>query len=113
MNGPFKASKHDVTIFRSDVLMDMIPPGHRMIADNGYRGEAVVVSAPSSYDPKVLRKFKSRARARQESFNGHIQNFKCIYEIFRHGKDKHKIAFEAVCVIIQYQMEFGSPLFDV
>ena len=27
--------------------------------------------------------------------------------------DKHKICFEAVCVIVQFQLENGSPLFDV
>ena len=32
-----------------------------MIADNGYKGEALVVSTLNSHDPKVLRKFKSRA----------------------------------------------------
>ena len=112
MNGPFKASRHDITIFRRAGLKDMIPPGHRVIADNGYKGEAIVVSKPNSNDPGELKKFKRRARARHESFNGRIKNFQCLAERFRHGVNKHVIAFEAVCVIVQYQLENGSPLFD-
>ena len=62
--------------------------------------------------PKVLRKFKSRAWQLDESFNGRIKNFKCMEERFRHGVIKHQILFEVVCVICQYQLENGSPLFD-
>jgi hypothetical protein len=36
-NGPFKASRHDITIFRLAGLTVKIPPGHRAIADNDYR----------------------------------------------------------------------------
>jgi hypothetical protein len=112
IKGPKPASKHDITVFRSE-LKNKIPSGKRAIGDNGYRGEPNVVSTPSSRDPRELRRFKSRARARHESFNGRIKNFKCLSERFRHGVHKHQICFEAVCVIVQYQLENGSPLFDV
>jgi len=85
----------------------------KVIGDNGYRGERGVVSTPNAHDPEELRKFKSRARARHESFNGRIKNFRCLDVRFRHGIAKHKMVFEAVCVIVQYQLENGSPLFDV
>ena len=112
MNGPFKASRHDITIFRRGGLQDMVPEGNRIIGDRGYIGEPNLISTPNAHDPAALRKFKSRARARHESFNGRIKNFKCLDERFRHGLNKHKIVFEAVCVICQYQMENGSPLFN-
>jgi hypothetical protein len=112
MKGPAKASKHDITVYRSE-LKNKIPAGKRVIGDNGYRGEPNTISAPNSHDAQELRRFKSRARARHESFNARIKNFKCLSERFRHGIDKHQICFEAVCVIVQYQLENGSPLFDV
>ena len=112
MRGPFKASRHDITQFRSELLAK-IPAGKRAVGDNGYQGEPDAVSTPNSQDPAVLRKFKSRARARQESFNARIKVFQCLDQRFRHGIKKHKICFEAVCVIVQYQLENGSPLFDV
>jgi hypothetical protein len=115
LNGPFKASQHDLTIFRTaNGLKEMIPEGRRVIADNGYASsqERNTISTPNSHDPRDVRKFKSRARARHESFNAKIKNFRSLAEQFRHGVTNHKIVFEAVCVICQYQLENGSPLFD-
>lgn len=112
MKGPDKASVHDITVFR-DELKDKIPNGKKAIADKAYRGEKEKVSAPNPRDPKELRRFKSRARARHESFNARLKAFQCLDDRFRHGKDKHQICFEAVAVICQYQLENGSPLFDV
>jgi len=112
MNGPFPAATHDVMIFRK-ALKDWIPSGKRIIADMGYIGEPGICSIPNSRDPPNLFKFKSLARSRHETFNSNLKNFKCLAECFWHGLEKHKIVFEAVCVICQYQMENGSPLFDV
>lgn len=106
------ASTHDITVYRSN-LKGKIPAGKRVIADNAYRKESNTVSAPNSQDADELRKFKSRARARHETLNGRLKFFKCLSERFRHGVEKHQVCFEAVCVIVQYQMENGSPLFDV
>jgi hypothetical protein len=33
--------------------------------------------------------------------------------LFRHGVAKHKAAFEAVCVTLQYAMDLGEPIFAV
>ena len=115
LSGPFKASMHDLTIFRAaNGLKEMIPQGKRVIADNGYTStqEQGILSTPNSHDIREVRKFKSRARARHESFNGKVKNFRCLAEQFRHGVSNHKIVFEAVCIIVQYQLENGSPLFD-
>jgi hypothetical protein len=106
---------HDLTIFRAaNGLKEMIPQGKRVIADNGYTStqEQGILSTPNSHDIREVRKFKSRARARHESFNGKVKNFRCLAEQFRHGVPNHKIVFEAVCIIVQYQLENGSPLFD-
>jgi DDE superfamily endonuclease len=114
VNGPFPAAVGDLTVFRRD-LKAKVPPGGKLIGDKGYRGEDVrhIISTPRSSDPRELRKFKSRARSRHERFNGMVKSFDCIAERFRHGIHCHKIVFEAVCVICQYQVELVSPLFDV
>lgn len=114
MKGPFKAGKPDINVFREKGLKDKIPVGKRAIADKGYRGEIGKTSTPNTHDQKDLAKFKSRARARHESFNGRrIKNCACLDVRFRHGVKKHQTVFEAVCVIVQYQLENGSPLFEV
>ena len=50
IKGPFPASKHDVTFFRSDLKQE-IADGMKGIADNVYRGERNVLSTPNSHDP--------------------------------------------------------------
>lgn len=114
MNGPFVASKHDVSIFRDDGgLKEKTPKGKKGIADQGYRGEKEILCTPNSRDTPALREYKTRARARHETFNGRLKNFASLDNQFRHGMAKHKICFEAICVIVQYQLENGAPLFDI
>ena len=72
-----------------------------------------LTATPNTFDSKKLQNFKSRARLRQETFNGRLKYFSVLSETFRHSIAKHKLAFEAICVIVQYQMDNGSPIFDV
>lgn len=112
INGPYPASTNDTTIFKGGIRKK-IPEGRRAIVDNGYKGKHESMSKPNPLDSKAVRQFKRRVRLRQECFNTRLKNFKCLKEEFRHGEEKHKICFEAVAVICQYQLENGSPLFDV
>jgi DDE superfamily endonuclease len=73
MNGPFPAGKTDIQVFRHEGLKDMIPAGKKAIGDKGYRGEKGLVSTPSSHDHIDVRHFKSRARARHETFNARLK----------------------------------------
>ena len=94
-----------------------MPRNKMAIADKGYvtsrADEQGIFATPNPSDPQELKNFKSRARCRHETFNGRIKFFKCLSETFRHGIEKHKIALEAVCVIVQYQMDNGSEIFAV
>jgi hypothetical protein len=73
-----------------------------------------MLALPNHRDSKALYSFKSRAQLRQETFNGRLNLFDVLNQTFRHGFDKHsKLAIEAVCVIVQYQMDNGRPIFDV
>jgi DDE superfamily endonuclease len=112
MNGPFPAGKPDIKIFKNDGLMAKMPANKKAIGDRGYPG-AAMISTPNGKDDATLRKFKGRVRARHESFNSRIKAFASLDNRFRHGKAKHKMAFEAVCVLCQYQIEEGKGLFEV
>ncbi|KAL7573669.1 hypothetical protein ACA910_008356 [Epithemia clementina (nom. ined.)] len=87
------------------------------IADRGYATSGPVLmrklATPNPADSDELRRCKSRARARHETLNERIKNFKILLETYRHNVEKHKAAFEAVCVMVQYQLNNGAPLFDV
>lgn len=120
IKGPYKASTHDITIFAGEdgeggeCLMDKIPEGHLAIADRGYNKLTLdMIATPNRQDDPDVKKFKSRARARQESFNCRLKNYGALDDRFRHGEKKHKAVFEAICVICQFQLNFGSPLFEV
>jgi hypothetical protein len=84
-----------------------------LVGDNGYAGEDGLISTPNSQDVRQLKDFKKRVRARQETVNARLKTFRCLKDVWRHHISKHKIAFEAVCVICQYELENGADLFDV
>jgi DDE superfamily endonuclease len=100
-SGPHKAGETDLVIFRKEGgLRDRIPEGFKIIGDKGYMGDEV-------------RIFKRIARARHEDLNGRLKRFDILSERFRHKIVKHKIAFEAVCVLVQYTLENGQPLHSI
>lgn len=113
INGPFRGGKADITIFQEGLKLKLSQDGMKLgIADRGYGGEPVLLSTPNNRDSPELRNFKTRVRMRHETFNGRITKFACLSNTWRHSWDKHKIAMEAICVIVQYQMENGAPLYD-
>ncbi|CAB9509825.1 unknown protein [Seminavis robusta] len=122
--GPYPASKHDISIFRSSLKghMEQNSPGKLAIGDKGYRGEPALISTPSSHDNQDLRDFKGRAMSRQETFNCRLKNFAVMDVRFRHGHDratvddtavKHQACFFACAVLVQVDMDNGGPLFYV
>jgi hypothetical protein len=113
MAGPFDASVNDLKVFQEAGLIDKVPPGKRGIADSAYSAESDVISYRNPNDEREVKKFKARALARHESFNNRIKMFGCLEQRFRHKHEDHQMVFEAVCVIVQYQIDNGSPIFDV
>ena len=113
INGPFDASKPDITIFREE-LSDAMPEGKRGIGDSGYQGEPTKLTIHRTAHSKEMTNFINRSQARHENFNARIKNFNILSNCFRsNDKIKHKMAFEAVCILCQYDMENGHPLMDV
>lgn len=114
MNGPFKAARSDNKIFREDGLKRKLQQiKKKAIGDRGYSGHPDECSTFNAHDTRPVRKFKSRALKRQETFNNMTKRFDCLSGRFRHGVDKFATCFEAICVICQYQMEDDMPLYDV
>ena len=75
--------------------------------------EDELFSIPNRYDSKELNNFKSRGRLRHETLNARLKFFNALGLPFRHGFNDHKFVFEAIVVIVQYQMDNGSPIFAV
>ena len=117
LDGPFRGGENDLNMFRNE-LKAKIPEGKLVIVDRGFESgqdptEKEILATPNPCDSKALAKFKSRARCRHETFNGRIKKFASMSQTFCHGMNKHKHAFVAVCVIIQYQLDNGGTLFAV
>lgn len=115
ISGPHKAGKYtDLKIFRKKLkgLVEKLG-GKKGMADGGFEGEEDLLCLPSSLDKTHERKYKSRARCRHETFNGRIKKYQSMDGKWKQGKKKHKLAFVAICVILQYEMENGSPLFNM
>ncbi len=114
INGPFKGGTGDLTIYR-DRVKNMVPDGKLLLGDRYYRGENKITRIISEDDPEV-KKVKTRALSRHESFNQRLKKFAILREPFRgkrHVMARHKDAFEACCIITQYAIELDAPLFDV
>ena len=89
----------------------------RVEADKGYRGASGKVDLPHEClgrsNPIKQRRSKALVRARHETLNKRLKQFNCLKMIFRHDLSKHKTTFKAVCVITQYTLECGNPLFRI
>ena len=113
-NGPFAAGNNDIKIFNQALRGKMESLNGKLgVADLGYRGGKHVLAIPNSHDSEDVREFKSRVLSRHETFNGKVKNYDCLSGRFRHDLKKHKLCFDSVVLIGQYQMDHGSPLFDV
>lgn len=118
-----RASSHDITEFRKE-LKEKIPPGKRVIADKAYTNaeEEHILSTYNQFDADAVKQFKKRVRARHESFNAIMKEWRCLDIRYRHGRNKtdgceeHQRCFDAVLVMCQYLIEdtgdAGRPLFD-
>lgn len=114
VRGPYKGAVHDNTIFQEEGgVCSRMRPGKRGMADLGYQGNPNLGLPRNTRDPKELRKFKSRGRCRHETFNGRIKKFRILDDTYKHDKNKHHLAFFAVCVTVQYQMDNGAEIFEV
>jgi DDE superfamily endonuclease len=118
IKGPFPASQHDVTTFRSPMdpeqgLKAKIPDGKRAVGDSGYRGEPSKIAITREGDSKAVKHFKARVKSRHETFNARLKSFNVLATAFRHGFEQHQKAFESVCICVQYDIESGHGLFEV
>jgi hypothetical protein len=132
MRGPFPAgAQHDITTFRGgrkedgidnwdkDALYHHMPPGTKAVGDSGYSGHPEKVTTSSKVHSEDFSQFITRAKNRQENFHSRLKRFDVLTKRFRHGistEDKleqHKMCTEAVCVLVQLDMDNGHPLWEV
>ena len=118
MSGPYPGGVSDRLMMEKSGLQDLLLQHNKVaMLDRGFHTKDKLHRATHAYpdeiDPPDLHNFKSRARLRHETFNRRLRHFSLLLNTFTHGFENHQHAFEAVVVIVQYQMENGSPLFCI
>ena len=119
IHGSCRGGLNDKTMLEESGVLDLIKVGKFAIVDRGYINHANKdkLAWPNAHHVPATNNFQSRARLRHETFNGRLKFFPCLNQTFRHGQgklfEKHKTVVEAVAVTVQYQMDNGSPLFEV
>jgi hypothetical protein len=83
VNGPFKAGRHDVTIFVEDGLKDALADDEAVEVDAGYQGDDQLKN-PNISQSRKDRIQKSKVRARHEIVNSWLKKFAVLNDVFRH-----------------------------
>jgi hypothetical protein len=111
--GPVRGGMSDKKMLQESGVLKRLQKGKLIVADRGYIDDKIKdkVSWPNLHDSKETNNFKSRCRLRHETFNGRISFFGSMSQTWTHTNMQHGLAFRAVAVTVQYQMNNGSPLF--
>lgn len=112
-HGPYEPGMwNDLMIFR-DVLMGDLPPGERVEADKGYKGEAATyVNCPPFETPDRVAMAK-RMRLRHETCNKRFKQWNILKAPYRHDLYEHQSVFGAIACLTQIAFENDEPLFPV
>ena len=109
-----QSEKETAYLLKSETMKErLLAVGKKAIGDRGYTGHTDAISFYNRFDTRPVMKFKSRALKRHETFNNMTKRYRILRGPFRHGVDGFATAFEGVCVLCQYQLEYDEPLFDV
>ena len=114
MNGPFLPGlMNDITIFRMGLKQKLEKAGEKCEADAGYKGEINTIRTPDVFISSKDMRAKARARARHETVNGRVKEFKCISEKYRHvSVKKHEKFFRSAVALTQILFNLGEKPFQ-
>ena len=130
INGPEPPTLSDIKFLRGGEagkknewkktsLYNKLPAGLRLVGDSAYDGQPDKVSTTKDAHDSKTKKLFARMKSLQESVFKRMKDFKVLRDAFRHGKgtqdklEKIKMVFEAVAVLVEYDIENGHPLFEV
>ncbi|KAL9183038.1 hypothetical protein ACHAXT_004825 [Thalassiosira profunda] len=112
INGPFKAGTcTDPKIFEEGLNLELAE-GELVHADKAYR-HLRRCSTPYDQAFRYERQQSSVVRARHETVNKRLKDFKALSTAFRHPLSKHGDVFRAAGVCVQLSIGRGSPLFHI
>jgi hypothetical protein len=111
---PYPAGKNTDIIIFNKVLTNILEPGERVKADDGYCRHADKIKCPKNdANPTENLAMQGRARARHETFNGWLKNRGILSQVSRHHISLHGDVFWTCAVLTQLAINNGEPLFGV
>jgi hypothetical protein len=114
IQGLYRASKYTNIKNFNKVLRNFLEPGEWVEADEGYRGHLDNIKCPGNdANPAENRGMQGRARARRETLNGRLKNWRILSQVFRHHIITHGDVFRACAVVTQLTIKNDEPLFEV
>ena len=112
VNGPYPCGAWPDIKIAKHIVYDLFDPNEKAIADAGYKdGERRFITPTGTHNS--ISRLHSLARARHETCNRRLKQFRAIGDKFRHNINKHGVCFHAVANVTQLMIENGQPLFDV
>jgi len=111
-SGPWTGRSSDQGIFNSK-LKNILKNKEKLVSDPGYKGEHFITSIKKKRKLSSEEKFFNWERhaisARIENLNERFKKFSCLRNSWRHGIQKHKIAFYVILNIVQINLQL-QPL---
>ena len=116
-SGPhLPGQKNDIVIYRESLKNVLIANREMAYADKGYRGEEQTIQEKGR-GSKEEREVATRARARHETINRRLKEWKSLSTQFRHNKGtditNHRLVFDAVLVLTQLSVAHNKSLFEL
>jgi hypothetical protein len=96
-----------------------VPDGVKLVGDSAYAGQLDKVTTTQDAHKASTKMLFGRIKSLNEKANGRFKNFRAVRDGFRHGTDaidkmkKLKKSFEAVAVLVQYDIESGHDLYEM
>lgn len=108
--------KTDITIYRESLKHILIANNEMTYADSGYQGEQKTIQEKGRGSVEE-RNIATRARARHETINRRLKEWKSLSTQFRHNKGydirNHGLVFDAVLVLTQLSVAHNKSLFEL
>ena len=112
INGPFPCGAWPDLRIARDSLVGILEPGEFYIADGGYYDGYNYAITPTGYHYYSDR-VRALIRARHETINRRLKQWKALSHRWRHSIEKHSMAFRAIANIVQIGLLTDKPTWPI
>ena len=119
VNGGVPAGAHPDLVLARQLVVQLLNPGEKVVADSGYRDPAVFINKilrPRTDTEKQYNTWIRRVLARHETVNARLKNFNVLRSAFHHGATAvaraalHQQCFMACANLTQMMLQRGNAL---